>query len=171
MTELWKEIPGWEGLYEVSNLGKVRSKPRWVRSGPGGGMRQMGGAALKPSWRGGYLKVTLAPGKKTKSVHHLVASTFLGPRPEGMDIRHLDGNRENNAITNLAYGTRSENLRDGYLLYDGRHASKKLSASDVREIKRLLREGIMQKEIAPLFGVAKNTISNINTGKLFPYIN
>lgn len=66
------------------------------------------------TWSNGYSHVRLTAYGKRRGVmvHHLVAYAFLGPRPLAMDIRHLDGNRLNCALENLAYGTRSENIRD-----------------------------------------------------------
>lgn len=107
MTENWRPIPGYEGRYDVSHQGRVRSwhryrgepGPRPVKAVPGGN---------------GYLKVRLtADGRgKTWNVHQLVAAAFLGPRPNGYETRHRDGNHMHNHLSNLRYGTRSENAQD-----------------------------------------------------------
>lgn len=109
MSENWLPIPGHEGLYEVSDLGRIRSvahqgPTRWV---PQRILRQSIGTH-------GYPKVSLQKDLQAKShtVHSLVASAFLGPRPEGMEVRHLDGNCLNPVAANLRYGTRSENRYD-----------------------------------------------------------
>ena len=112
--EVWKPILGYEGAYEVSNLGRVRSLP--------GGLRQ--GKVLKPQPAGrGYLSVTLSlQGIVTRFyVHHLVATTFLGPRPEGMDVCHGSPDFTDNRAENLRYDTRHGNMRDA--LSDGTHYS------------------------------------------------
>lgn len=104
--EEWRWIAGYEGLYEVSDLGCVRS-----HYGRRGGRVLL----LKPKVRpGGHLSVTLWKNKKarTRLIHQLVLESFVGPRPEGMLTRHLDGHPENNALPNLSYGTHSENLYD-----------------------------------------------------------
>ena len=110
MTE-WRALPGWEGHYEVSDEGQVRSVVRIIRQG-----RRVGGRILKlrPSWSTGYLTVDLILNGKRNSmtVHKAVMLTFVGPRPEKQDVRHLDGNPANNHLANLAYGTRSENNLD-----------------------------------------------------------
>lgn len=104
--EQWRPVVGYEGLYEVSDLGRVRSLPRYGTIGK----------LLKPGTakRGGYLYVNLCRDGRplNRTIHVLVAEAFLGPRPEGFDVRHLDGNRLNCARANLAYGTRSENNLD-----------------------------------------------------------
>lgn len=102
---VWRPVPGFEETYEVSDRGEVRSRPR---AGTKGGF-------LKPYInKGGYLKITLrSRGHRTdRTLHKVVAEAFLGPRPAGQDIRHLDGNKLNCALSNLAYGTRSENELD-----------------------------------------------------------
>lgn len=99
-------MKGYEGLYEVSSLGRVRSQAR---------PRTRGGL-LKPfkNKKQGYPTVGLCKFgvKQVVRVHVLVAETFLGPRPPGSEVRHLDGNPGNPAASNLAYGTRSQNLLD-----------------------------------------------------------
>lgn len=85
--------------YEISNLGRIRN----------------GGRVLKPWLTLGYPCITLCRNgeQKKKRIHVLVAEAFLGPRPEGAtDVRHLDGNPGNPVVTNLAYGTRSDNMCD-----------------------------------------------------------
>lgn len=104
----WRPVVGHEGLYEVSSTGQVRSVPR----------RGTRGKILKPQVRkqrdAGHLllKVYRNGVQKTVTVHQLVAAAFLGPCPDGMQVRHLDGDPSNNAVSNLAYGTSSENRLD-----------------------------------------------------------
>lgn len=99
--------------YEVSNLGRVRR----AKPGPG----TFPGRLLKPalSTPMNYQFVVLSHGGRRKgkqvtsrTVHSLVAETFLGPPPPGHVVRHLDGNSSNNHLTNIAYGTPSQNQRD-----------------------------------------------------------
>lgn len=101
MSEEWRAIPGLEGRWEVSNLGRVRSPPR---------KRTRGGLlTVRPNKRG-YLAVGL--GHHKHEVHRLVALAFIGPRPDGHEVRHVDGDPLNPAASNLTYGTRSQNVRD-----------------------------------------------------------
>lgn len=108
---MWRPIPSAPG-YEVSTDGGVRSfrrssTPRCIKT---------------PADTAGYRRFA-APynGKRTWiHVHAAVAEAFIGPRPAGMQVRHLDGNRLNNALSNLAYGTQSENVQDS--LQHGTHA-------------------------------------------------
>jgi hypothetical protein len=111
MTERWKRVPGWPG-YQVSDIGRVRSVDRVLSNG-----QACGGVMLAtyPN-RDGYPKVTLSGGKhkrqKQVTVHRLVMLAFEGPRPPGMEIRHLDSDPGNARRSNLAYGTHSQNEHD-----------------------------------------------------------
>jgi hypothetical protein len=112
-TELWMPVPQWGSLYDVSDLGRVRSRPRTVASK--GGVRSAGGRILTPALNGGgYLIVGLhnSGQRRIAGVHQLVVEAFLGPRSPGTEVRHLDGDRSNNRLSNLAYGTHSENMLD-----------------------------------------------------------
>lgn len=113
INECWLPIPGYEGFYEVSDLGRVRSLDRDVRS------RLAQGRELKQGVRGkvpekAYPRVTLFRGGRgvAKNVHSLVMLTFVGPRPEGWHTRHLNGNSHDARLVNLAYGTPKENYLD-----------------------------------------------------------
>lgn len=112
--ESWAPVVGYEGFYEVSNLGRVRSVEKRVRTARGTRLRPSVVRKLSANPRG-YLTVNLSRGEagsRTQHVHTLVLSAFVGPRPEGMEARHLDGNPANNSIANLAWGTHSENNLD-----------------------------------------------------------
>lgn len=129
--ELWRPVVGYLA-YEVSSLGRVRSSLR-------------GGRILRPgaSTRFGHMSVVLGRGN-TRLVHSLVMAAFVGPRPDGADILHLDGNARNNDLTNLKYGSRSENNRQ--IVFDG---NRKLSAAQVRA----LRQHVWQRGDAPRLAV------------------
>lgn len=114
MIEEWRDVPGYEGLYEVSNLGRVRRNGRILRP-------------YKDTW--GYLSVSLSKNgiRRIVSVHRLVAQSFI-PNPNNYpQINHRDENKTNNAISNLEwctceynqnYGTRNERLSKPVLQYD-----------------------------------------------------
>lgn len=112
MEERWMPIPGYEDLYLVSSQGRVRSKTRIYPSGWKRNPRIM---RQRRMWAG-YMHVQLkgsAGKRKTFRVHRLVALAFLGgPPAPGMEVRHLNGVRDDNRLENLAWGTRSENSQD-----------------------------------------------------------
>ena len=99
--EKWADIPGYAGLYEVSDMGRVRSIDRYAN-----GWRK--GRVLSQSTKTkGYLQVTLCKADGARSscaVHRLVAAAFIGPCPPNELVRHLDGVPSNNRLRNLAYG-------------------------------------------------------------------
>lgn len=106
-SEIWKPVAGYEGAYEVSDLGRVRGVDRLLSDG-----RKWKGKLLKSSDNGfGYLQVLLASGgvQRAKYVHRLVADAFLGACPEGMQVDHADNDRKNNRLNNLRYMTAWEN--------------------------------------------------------------
>lgn len=113
MAEVWKDIPGYEGLYQVSDLGRVRSLERW-RYNPKckDGKQYVPEKILKAAERTGYLVVAINKNGKRKSysVHRLVAQAFI-PNPENKrTVNHKDGNKKNNRVSNLEWNTDSENV-------------------------------------------------------------
>ena len=98
--EEWRPVVGWEDLYEVSDQGRIHS----LRTGK----------YLKPGMDRRHRHVALCRGDGGKSyrVHKLVMEAFVGPCPDGFEVRHLDDNPDNNTLGNLVYGTRGENLLD-----------------------------------------------------------
>ena len=114
MNEEWRPVVGWEGLYEVSDQGRVRSFDRTVHC-KNGRTRRYKGRLLKPQKsRDGYLRVALCRGDKPRRryIHRLVLAAFAGPCPDGMETRHMNGNPSDNRLANLQYGTHSENNLD-----------------------------------------------------------
>lgn len=115
MEEEWRPVVGYEGLYEVSSWGNVRSFPR-VMTNSIGRVCRFRGRMLKliKKKRTGYYQVSLCRDGEQKevSVHRLVAEAFIGPQPDGMEILHGDADRTNNRVENLRWGTRRENQQE-----------------------------------------------------------
>lgn len=167
--ETWRDIPGYEGSYQVSDMGRVRSLPRLVPHGAS--YSRLKGRVLKPAPnRHGYQHLVLRKDGRNHDheVHVLVASAFLGPRPDGdIQVRHLDGNRSNNTLTNLLYGTRSENQLD---LYDYRGYHHKLTKADVVEIREKLSVGRSGRSLAEEYGCSESNISAIKKGATYAWL-
>lgn len=170
MDEVWKDIPGYEGRYQVSTFGRVRSLDRVeMRKHGHGGCAEWhykGKILSARQKESGHLNVCLGA-NNTKKVHRLVLETFVGPSPVGMECLHIDGNPTNNHIENLRWGTRIENradIRRHAQLYRRRQGSTWLSEDTIRQIKRDLAQPDRPKmaELAVKYGVHVNTISNIN---------
>ncbi|UCR74409.1 HNH endonuclease [Mycobacterium phage Ritam007] len=110
MVEAWLPVVGYEGLYEVSDGGRVRSLDRQIEC-DGRGRRYMRGRVLSQSvMPNGYLKVGLPGGNAL--VHRLVLTAFVGACPDGMEGCHNDGDRSNNRLDNLRWDSRTENNHD-----------------------------------------------------------
>ena len=126
VTEQWKPVVGYEGLYEVSDHGRVRSLDRTVSYSKEWNRRLSGRVLKSPlSVNGGYPQVRLTKNNRgsTKSIHRLVLEAFVGPCPEGMQACHYDDDPTNNRLENLRWGTRSHNERDK--LRNGNHNNAK----------------------------------------------
>jgi HNH endonuclease/NUMOD4 motif len=109
--ERWLPIEGHEDAYEVSDLGRVRSLPRTIMRCNGRPLQRQGMVLQGRPDTSGHIAVTLT-GRVERLVHQLVMEAFVGPRPEGLEVRHLDGHHRNNQLANLEYGTHAENMRD-----------------------------------------------------------
>jgi hypothetical protein len=144
--EKWLPVVDYEGYYEVSNWGRLRSI---ARLGTYGGILS---CSINAS---GYPHQILCREgtRKSYNIHTLVARAFIGPRPPGMEIDHKDRDRTNNMATNLRYIIPIENHQ--------RREDAPLRKEDVLEIRRLAREGFNHWFIAKQFGVVRQTVSRI----------
>lgn len=164
--EEWRDIPEFAGRYQASTLGRIRSinhvvvyKNRWGTDTP----RQIVGRVLIPRLTpGGHFYVN--PSKKSKLVHALVASAFLGTRPKGHDVHHINHNKVDNRPVNLTYIP--NHIHDGHHSKGNMPSCAKLTIEQAKEIVELLESTTMlQREIADRFGVSRESISMIKRGK------
>src|SRR5574338_196858 len=112
---IWKDILGWEGLYQVSEYGDIKSLDRYVISKNGRRRFFPGRLRIPEENKEGYLRIRLWNQSNSikLSVHTLVALAFINSVPdENLEVRHLDGNNQNNHYSNLAWGTKQENAED-----------------------------------------------------------
>jgi len=167
-TEKWMAVDGFP--YEVSSHGRVRRTKAigctWV-----GRVRKL----CQNKW--GYLITRLLDGPKhrTVTVHILVASAFLGPRPEGKEVNHKDGVKHNNHASNLEYVTRSENNSHAFSLglkcVDGeRNPQAKITEGDVREIRKLRAGGMKNVDIAKSYPIGATMVSQICVGRAWSHV-
>lgn len=125
-VEIWKSIPGWEGRYEASSFGRVRSLPRLVIEKGGRRVNLPGKIMTRKPGPHGYILLSLCKdGKKyPEYAHRLVGSAFHGTPAPDQVIRHLDGVGTNNRPDNLAWGTHWENMQDKFVHGTNRRTKK-----------------------------------------------
>ena len=177
--EQWLAVKEYEGIYQVSDRGRVRSLQRWITN-RNGELQLIPGKELKlTSDRYGYLKVYLTQNYQTRlfNVHHLVAQTFLPPplgkvgsKLDSYCLNHIDGNKQNNRATNLEWITHAANqqhaIDTGLFNSSGSQTHSKLTEAEVLDIWELLREQRLSvSQIALCFDVSDKTIRKIKYGK------
>jgi hypothetical protein len=178
--EEWKDVRGYEGLYQVSTLGAVRSLDHRMSCGLGR-WRVHRGKSLAPNYASsGYAEVKLSAfgTKRPHKVHLLVLGAFVGPRPADKCGLHRDDDRRNNALGNLYYGTRKENADDAVrngkqrpgISLGERHGAHKLKEGDIPKILSLRQRGVALSRIAGYFGVTDMTIHDVVKGKTWTWL-
>lgn len=170
VSEEWRDVVGHEGFYQVSQIGNVRSLDRVIYR-KNGTKQRLRGRVMRPSDNGsGYRQLPLKNPIRTAKIHWLVAEAFLGPRPSGKEINHIDGDKTNNAVTNLEYVTKGENLthaigiglREALPSRPGQlNGNAKLTSQDVRQIRSLRSQGVKIRVLAERFAVNQATIKGI----------
>jgi len=162
--EIWKDIPNYEGMYQVSNLGRVKS----LKFGKE--------RTLKPGLDGsGYCHIVLCKGgvQKDKYIHRLVLLTFVGESE--LQVNHKNGVKTDNRLENLEYCTRSENAQHAFDtgLNIGRRGEKNSNSKLTRAFAERIKyghQGMTQKDIAEIYGIARSLVSDIRLGKLWKHI-
>lgn len=155
--------------YEVSSLGRVR------RAAPG--RRTYSGRVMKPQLMSvGYLSVRPTVNGENVSfyVHDLVAAAFLGQKPDGASVNHIDGVKTNNVPANLEYVTHAQNMRhaaDSALMVRGEsHPQHKLTESRVRQLRLDRAGGMSFSKLAAKHGVSIATAFNAANGKNWSHV-
>lgn len=171
VEEIWKDIPGYKGKYQVSNMGRVKSLSRIIC-----GSNQFKTFQWKSSERilrpgrhdkYGHLSVMLNDPRQCCMVHQLVMLAFIGNPPMGMCVLHANGDAADNRLYNLRYDTQSENVID---VFRQGKAWKKLTVDDVESIRFGLYCGISCTELGQMFNVGHQAISKIKNGERYEWL-
>lgn len=166
----WRDVPGYEGVYQVSSTGLVKR----IKASKGATTSHV----LKPrALPKGYQFVTLCVNSHPKQfyIHRLVLSAFKGDCPPNMEVNHLNGNRSDNRLENLEYVTHFENVQHTvHVLKNHRKGEEAggaiLNPNQVREIRGLWKRGVKQRDIALRYGVDYRTVWNIIHSKTWRHI-
>lgn len=165
--EIWKDINGYEGYYQVSNLGRIRSLSRKVYDRKGKFNRTMNGRIINTfKTKEGYHRVQLCKNGKNEKylVHRLVAQAFVNNHDGKSEINHKNANKDDNKSSNLEWVTRKENIDHSFknhLVYRDKGVERynsKLNDDKVREMRALYKTGKYRiSDIAKLFKVNRKT--------------
>ena len=169
MKEIWKDVVGYEGLYQVSNLGRIKSKYRVITIHEKRGIKERPQKeiyVIPTKDKKGYYRTSMCVGNKhiCPLVHRVVAQAFIPNPYNKKEINHIDGNKENNKVDNLEWVTHLENMQ---------HASKnglmpkKLRARPVYKIKdgKILKRYISICEASRQEKIHRASISSVARGK------
>ncbi len=166
--EIWKDIEGYEGYYQVSNMGRVKSLDRVVPHGRCGTITRKE-KILKHGNSKGYDMVVLCVEHKRKAitVHKLVAEAFISKKESHMQVNHIDGNPKNNVVSNLEWCTSQENtihaLKNNII-------KNKFSKKEILEIKhKYNEENVTRKELAKQYSVNYSSIYRIISGESYNF--
>jgi hypothetical protein len=177
--ERWLPVPGYEGKYEVSDQGQVRSVEHIAHHRFGRGRfadkiitSRKPGRLLRPGiGSNGYPTVSL--GGKSHTVHSLVLTAFVGPAPSGSECLHRNGIRADARLENLRWGTRAENCADmaihGTRIRGESYSTAKLTNDAVRKIRRL-RGVVPQSELARRFNVSPAAVQAVHDGRTWRHV-
>ena len=169
LTEVWRPVPGFDGWYDASDWGRVRSwRTRAKLEHRSSRPRLLAGRKDR-----GYRQMKLSHpvlGKVKVAVHHLVLATFVRSRPSGLVCDHINADRCDNRVENLRWVTPRDNIRHAAALgrmnvRPGARSHSPLSVGDVREIRRLRQSGARLRLLAERFGVSESTVSRIGLGR------
>lgn len=168
MDEVWKQVLGFEGKYDISNFGRLKNVQR------GSGI--VTGRILAPGKNlGGYHQYTLGKSGGRHTAHLLVMQAFVGSRPDGMQINHKNGIKADNRLENLEYMSAADNkLHSCRVLGRARgesHGNAKITDDDVREIRLLgSTTSLTHAEIGLRFGITNKNVGYIIRKQAWPHV-
>lgn len=164
--EIWKDVVGYEGLYQVSSFGNVKSF-----------RRNKNGVLMKLTTNGvGYKVTALGRASGIVAVHRLVAEAFLDNADCKRTVNHIDGNKLNNCVLNLEWATHSENIKHAHQtgLNSGvrgvDHFKAVLNDDDVKNIRLLISNGLKPKAIMLLYPISRGTVYAIKHNRTWNHV-
>lgn len=178
MPDKWRDVLGYEGVYQITCDGDMRSLDRMCPRTYRGPVRNKGKKLNPVITKDGYFRMGLYRNGRIKMwlVHRLVWMSFVGVIPDGLEVNHKDGNPKNNTLSNLEVVTKLENIRHAMkagLLRPARgerQGSAILTERQVRDIRKLSKTGKSYDELALTFGVHSSNIRLIVKGRTWRHI-
>lgn len=173
VLEIWTPVVGYEGFYEVSSTGRLRSIDRSDLSARRGGVRY--GRTLSPFTDAGngylYVNLSMHGRAKKRSVHSLVLEAFVGPCPPGMEGCHGDGNRTNGVLSNLRWDTKKSNWADKRIHGTAPIGEKSGRAKLTEELcRQILARSESSNTLARELGIAGSTVRAVRTGQNWKHL-
>lgn len=178
-TEIWKDVKGYEGIYQVSNLGRIKTLERTIEFNRRGKIEErvikeriLTGEKRKANKKGQYYKrISLIKDGILRRVplHRVILETFV-PNPNNLPVaNHLDGNPENNRLSNLEWCTHSENELHSYRVLKKINGRRKLTFQEAQQIRKEFKGGrdSNANSLAEKYGVTQSTIYNIVNKKTY----
>lgn len=167
-----RECPSYPG-YSITVDGHVFTHRKRFGLGKGNG----GGVVIDPKYcremkpykgHGGYIyvSISLPQGQRSVGIHLLLLDAYVGPRPNGLETRHLDGNPENYSLANICYGTRKANASDR-VRHGRQRGTEILTEAEVRKIRRLRANGATFVAIAKRYGISETCAAYAAKGKTY----
>jgi hypothetical protein len=173
--EIWKDIPGYEGYYQASNLGRIKSLSRWKKVFLTQRIFKPESILFQKNSSNGYKIVTLSvdAAKKTRTIHRIVAECFIGNQDGLKDVNHKDGDKHNNKPDNLEWMNRSQNIKHAYdtgLRTSTRGTAVWTNKLTEAQVVEIFHSPGIHSEIGKRYGVLKAAVQHIKSGRSWKHL-
>lgn len=176
--EVWKDVIGLEDYYQVSNLGNVRSKERFVIRGRGGKYKiqckNLNPAINSDGYLTGIFRVDKNP--INYKVHRILAESFIGSIPKGFEVNHINGIKTDNRLENLEIVSKSKNIKHAFALGLNKprrgqlNGMCKIDSNKAKSVKEMTFNGFTESQISKELNVSIHTVRDIRRGRTWKHV-